>query len=189
MTSETYIKVSDMAPIYTGDADSEPSTGKYISINSNHVVTFDSSKLYNNLIEPLDTSLKALQIALEDDELIITNTFLLQNTSIINNTNDISILKGSITNTNSSFNTIIQNVSILNSSVSEIETTYVQDVSANVVNSSLILVKSYTPDYENATTVPNIIVEDSSISYRITKTINGEDTDVIVINTVNSNVF
>ena len=154
ITSETYIKITDMAPVYTGDADTNPSTGKYLTITSNHVVSMDSSKLWNDLIEPLDSSMQ--------------NIYKQLDISINNNTADISIL---------------------NSSVSNIESTYIQDVNTSITNSSLTIRNIYTPTYQDAEQVSEVSVANSSISYTITKTINGVDTDVVTINTVNPDLI
>lgn len=181
MTSETFIKVTDFAALYTGDADTEPSTGKYITITSSNVVSMDSSKLWNDLIEPLDTSMKDIYKQLIDDEEVLVNYFVLLDTSINKNTLDISILYNSINN--------IEDISILNSSVSNIEANFVQNVNATVENASLAIRNTYTPTYQDAVQVPEVQIADSSISYTITKTINGVNTDVVTINTVNPNLI
>jgi hypothetical protein len=54
--SNTYIKVTDLAPIYTGDADdTNSSINKYITVNDSHVIRLDASKYYTDLIEPIDS--------------------------------------------------------------------------------------------------------------------------------------
>lgn len=77
----------------------------------------------------------------------------------------------------------------MNSSVSNIEANFVQDVNASIENASLTIRNNYTPLYPNAEVVSAVRVADASVSYTITKTINGEDTEVVTINTVNPNLI
>ena len=77
----------------------------------------------------------------------------------------------------------------MNSSVSNIEANFVQDVNASIENASLTIRNVYTPSYSNAEVVSAVRVADASVSYTITKTINGEDTEVVTINTVNPNLI
>lgn len=167
LTSETFIKVTDMAPIYTGDANADPSDGKYVVVSESHVISLDTSKFYDDLIEPLDASMKNIFTQLINDEYVLTQYFSILDTSINQNTYDISILRNDL---NSSF---------------------VSNVSAYITNTSLIIVNPYTPDYEdpNEFVTDAVEVADASITYRITKTINGIETDVVMINTVNPSLI
>ena len=188
-TSETFIKVDEMAPVYMGDADTDPSTGKYITISNNHIVSFDSSKLWNDMIEPIDSSMQQIFTELINDEKVLVNYFSILDTSINNNTDDISTLKNTLNSTSNNIANISNNITILNSSVSNIEQTFVKNVAATEQKDSVNIVNSYTPAYSGASQVNAISVQDSSISYTITKTINGVDTEVVTINSVNPNLI
>ena len=62
---------------------------------------------------------------LEDDEYVLTQYFTILDTSINQNTYDISTLR------------------------TQLENNYVTNVSSYITNSSLIIVNEYTPDYED----------------------------------------
>ena len=189
MTSETFLKVTELASIYKGDADNDSSDGKYISITNTQVITFDTSKFKEDFIDTVNSSIDNLYQQLIDDEKVLVNYFLLLDTSINLNTADISILKEQINSADTELNDIIYNVETLNSSVSTIEETYVQDVSSTTENSSLIIRNTYTPDYESAVAVPEIEVTDTSVTYTITKTVNGVEEEVVKIQTVNPTII
>ena len=108
---------------------------------------------------------------------------------LVNNTDDISTLKNTLNSTSNNIANISNNITILNSSVSNIEQTFVKNVTATEQKDSVNIVNSYTPAYSGASQVNAISVQDSSISYTITKTINGVDTEVVTINSVNPNLI
>lgn len=189
MTSETFLKVTELASIYKGDADDDSSDGKYISITNTHVITFDTSKFKEDVIDSVNSSIDDLYQQLINDEQVLVNYFVLLDTSINLNTADISILKEQLNSADSELDDIIDNVETLNSSVSTIEETYVQDVSSTTENSSLIIRNTYTPDYESAVAVPEIEVADTSVTYTITKTVNGVEEEVVKIQTVNPTII
>ena len=162
--SETFIKLTDIAPIYQGDADIvNDSTGKYMTVNSN-IVTLDTSKLYDDMIEPLDVSMKNIYQQVENNELVIIEYLSYADVSINQNTLDISNLQASL------------------------EDGFVEDVSGSKVSSDLIIRNEYLPDASNAS-IPAVTVVNSSVTYTITKKINDNVVDVVNINTVDTKVI
>ena len=189
MTSETYIKVTDMAPVYTGDADANTSDGKYITISDSHVVSLDTSKLYDDIIEPLDASVQNIFKQLEDDEKVLVEYFTILDTSINQNTYDISTLRAELESSDQDLEDLEEYLENLNSSVSNIEENYVQSVNASIKNSSLTLRKNYVQPFDNGTAVEAIRVGDASVSYKISQVINGTETEVVTINTINPSII
>lgn len=164
--SNTYIKVTDLAPIYTGDADdTNSSINKYITVNDSHVIRLDASKYYTDLIEPIDSSLANLYQELEDTEETIVNYLVIIDNSVNLNTEAIENLQTSI------------------------EDNYIQDVSASKTASNLNLINEYEYfDYvtNSSTTVNAQELTDTSVTYTISKKINGVDTVVTTITTIDS---
>lgn len=186
--SETYIKVTDMAPVYIGDADvDDPSIdddtdNKYINVTSDHIITLDSSKLYDNLIEPLDTSIKDLYTQIENDELVIVQYLSYADASINKNAFDISTLKESSLDTK-------DNILDLSNNIDIIKENYVQNVEGEVTKEDIVVRNSYEPDVEDASLVEEEVVTDSSVTYTITKTVDGVSSVVTTITTVDTKVI
>lgn len=175
--SETFIKVTDIAPIYIGDADGDVSTDKYITITSDHIVNMDASKLYDDMIEPLDTSIKDLYQQIHDDELVLVQYLTYADTSINQNTYDISTLKS-------------QQGSV-DTSVNNIEDTYVQNVESTSTKENIVVRNEYKPDFylDTDSSVSAESVVDSSVTYTITKTVDGVSSVVTTITTVDTKVI
>ena len=175
--SETFIKVIDIAPIYKGDADGDVSTDKYITITSDYIVSMDASKLYDDMVEPLDTSIKDLYQQIEDDELVLVQYLTYADTSINQNTYDISTLKSQQGSTDTSVNNI--------------EDTYVQNVESTSTKENIVVRNEYKPDFylDTDSSVSAESVVDSSVTYTITKTVDGVSSVVTTITTVDTKVI
>ena len=187
--SESYILITDLAPIYTGDADSDSSAGKYINVTDEHVVTFDSSKFatdfYDTSVAPIDASLQQLYQEVIDNELVIASYTGVQDLSINMNTASIETLgtqMENLSNVNASIALLNSSIADLEDKVDVLEDGFVEDVDASIDSSDIDVRNSYGNE-------PEVTVQDGAVTYTITKTVNGVDTTVTTIQTIDTAVI